>query len=58
MLRFWKVGASGDEARVEGRESVRKCVRREGSRVGRRRNQKWERVVRRAPFCGMPFFKT
>ncbi len=49
MLRFWKVGASGDEARLGGRERVKKCVRREGRRVGRMRNQKWERVVRRAP---------
>ncbi len=57
MLRFWKVGASGDEARLGGRERVKKCVRREGRRVGRMRNQKWERVVRRAPLWGMPFFR-
>ncbi len=58
MLRFWKVGARGEEVIEEGSDRVMKCVRRDGRRVGRRPNQKWERVVKRAPLCGMPFFRT
>lgn len=37
-----------------GRESVRKCVRRFGIRVGRRWNQCAESRLRRRPFPGIP----
>jgi hypothetical protein len=54
MDLFFKIGI-WDERIEGGSESVRKCVRRFGTRVGRRWNQKEERSVRRGPFEGIPW---